>query len=528
MLAMHWQDRPQKDSTISLDDPQSDATALAVARESIVLLKNQGNLLPLDRTKPQTIAIVGPNAAHYSAGGGSSMAKPFHPITVLEGLQKIAGADVKIVHIPFVTLSGNDLTAFADASQYEPADNGNRGGLAAEFFNSRDLTGKPVTRVDRTINFDWHDAEMPMDGITTRSFSARWTGKIRPAESGSYVFAISSDDGSRVKLDGKTIVNDWNAHATRTRSANVNLTGGQTYDLVVEYYNGRGDASVQFGWGKPPKLLTPDDEKTVAQADAVIACVGTSESEGSDRAYQLPDDQNELIADVTRLNAKTIVVLNAGGNVAMAEWIDHVPALLDAWYPGQAGGQAIAETLFGQNNPSGHLPDTFEKQWSDAPAFDHYPGKDGRVEYAEGLYVGYRWFDSKKIEPRFPFGHGLSYTTFTIDNLKVAPISGSDVATHAAAVTVTNTGNTAGATVVQLYVRPQVGGIDRPFQELKAFARVELEPGRSTVVALPLNSRSFAHWDVNTHAWQAAPGVYDIAVGSSSRDIRATDKIELK
>ncbi|HSV13445.1 MAG TPA: glycoside hydrolase family 3 C-terminal domain-containing protein [Tepidisphaeraceae bacterium] len=522
MLAMHWLDRPQKDSSIPLEDPSSNDTALAVARESIVLLKNQGNLLPLDRNKPQTIAVVGPTAAHYTAGGGSSMAKPFHPITVLEGLQKIAGDRVKIVHIPFISLGGNDLTAFADASQYESP------GLAAEFFNNRDLTGKPVTRADHTINFNWHDEEMPIDGITTRSFSARWTGNIRAAESGPYVFAVNSDDGSRVKLDGKTIIDDWTNHATRVRTATVNLTAGETHDVVVEYYNSRGGASVQFGWGKPPALLSPDDRNMLAQADAVIACVGTSESEGADRAYELPEDQNQLITDAAGLNPKTIVILNAGGNVAMADWIERVPALLNAWYPGQAGGQAIAETIFGDNNPSGHLPDTFEKQWPDAPASGHYPGKDGKVEYAEGIYVGYRWFDSRKIEPRFPFGHGLSYTTFTIDNLKITPVSGGDSHDQVATVTVTNTGNKRGATVAQLYVRPHTTGIDRPLQELKAFARVELEPGQNKTITLPLNSRSFAYWDVDTHAWKSPAGEYEIAVGTSSRDIACVGRVELK
>jgi beta-glucosidase len=519
ILAMRWLERPQKDGSIPLDDPGNNAVALAVAREGIVLLKNENSLLPLDRSKTKTIAVVGPDAANYAAGEGSSLTVTFHPVTVLDGLQRSAGESVKLVQIPFKSLDGRTIADFAKASKFEGDT------LAAEFFNNRDLQGAPVARTDRSIAFEWrHNNEMPIDGITTRSFSARWTGKIRPSESGPYVFAVNSDDGSRVKLDDKTIIDDWSNHATRVRTATVNLTAGQTYALAVEYYNDRGSAIIDFGWGKPPELLTSDDRAAIARADAAIICVGTDETEGADRQYELSDPQQQLLAQVSQLNAKSIVVLNAGGNVAMSGWIDHVPALLDAWYPGQAGGQAVAEILFGDVNPAGHLPDTFEREWNDAPAAKNYPGHEGKVEYAEGIYVGYRFFDSKKIEPRFPFGYGLSYTTFAIDDLKVQPAAdGSYIAT----ANVKNTGGRDGAAVVQLYVRPPHGeAIDRPYQELKAFARVELVAGQSKPVELHLDQRSFGYWDAKTHAWQVLPGSYEIAVGTSSRDIRQTAAVE--
>jgi beta-glucosidase len=519
MLMMHWLDRPQKDSTIPRDDPRSNAAALTVARESVVLLKNQDNLLPLDPTKAQTIVVVGPNAARYARGGGSSEAQPFHPITVLDGLNAVAGKNVKIIHVPFKSLTSETMADFAKSSKYED------GELHTAFFNDTELSGTPVTRTDQTIHFDWGTTKMPIDGITTRQFSTRWTGKIRPPESGTYVFVTNSDDGSRVKLDGKTILDDWSDHAAHLRTATVPLTAGQTYDLAVEYYNSHGNAQIDFGWGKPLELFSPQDQQQIAQADAVVACVGTSESEGSDRPYELADDQHALLAKVAGLNSKTIVVLNAGGNVAMADWIDHVPALVDAWFPGQAGGQAIAEILFGQVNPSGHLPDTFEKTWEDSPAFKHYPGNEKDVEYTEGIYVGYRWYDSKKIEPRFPFGYGLSYSTFTMSDLKIQETSDKS---YTASVTVTNTSKRAGATVAQLYVLPHTAGIDRPFQELKAFARVDLQPGETKTVSLQLDRRSFSFWDVTSHGWQVTPGNYEIAVGCSSRDIRCTGSVELK
>jgi beta-glucosidase len=518
IVSMHWMDRAQKDASIPLDDPTSDATALAVAREGIVLLKNEGNLLPLDRSKAMTIALVGPNAAHYAVGGGSSFAQPMHPVTILDGLKAVGGGNVKFVQIPFVSYGGKDLGDFATASTYE-------GELKAEFFNSDDLTGPAIARTDKVVHFDWDDKEEPIAGITGRTFSARWTGKIRPSEDGTYVFAVNSDDGSRVLLDGKVIINNWSDHGPRTRDARVDLKAGEGHDLVVEYYNAWGSASVDFGWGKPSVLLTAEDEKTVAGADAVVCCVGTDESEGDDRPYALPEIQEQLIESASKINSKTIVILNAGGNVAMKDWVDGTPVLLDAFYPGQAGGRAIGEIVFGDVNPSGRLPDTFEKDWADAPAFGNYPGKDGVVNYAEGIYVGYRWFDTKKIEPRFCFGAGLSYTSFSMDQLKIEK-TGSN--SYGVTVRVSNTGKREGATVAQVYVRPKDAPVDRPFQELKGFSRVELGAGEIKTVTIPLDRRAMAYWDVENHRWKVAAGEYEIAVGFSSREIVGSGTVSLR
>ena len=335
-----------------------------------------------------------------------------------------------------------------------------------------------------------------------------------------------SDDGSRVLLDGKVVVDNWRDQAAHTQSAAVPLEAGRVYQLTVEYFNSVADASMQFAYFHKQPLLTADQTKEIAAADAAIVCVHTNESEGSDRPYQLPSDQEALISETATINPHTIVVLEAGGNVAMKPWIDQVPALVDGWFPGQAGGRAIAEVLLGDINPSGHLPDTFEKDWPDSPAFGNYPGKT-QVDYTEGLYVGYRWYDKKKIEPRFPFGFGLSYTTFELKNLKVSPGVGDG--NFVATVDVTNTGSHAGGVVAQLYVRPPADEtVDRPMQELKGFARVELKPGETQSVAIPLGMRAFAHWDVGTHGWQVVPGTYEIAVGQSSRDISLTAPIQWK
>ena len=515
-VAMGWLDRPQKDATIPLDDPTSDATALAVARAGIVLLKNEPvngtATLPLDRSKVRTIALVGPNADVYVCGGGSSRAKPARPITLMQGIRSLVGDGVKLVRIPFVGDLDHHLADYARASKFD-------GPLAMSLYNGSKLEGPAVaTHDDAVVNVNWR-RRLPR-GATSDVFSARWTGKIHVDLAGQYAFALRSDDGSRVLLDGKVVLDDWSDHDARDiAKATVNLQPGHVYDLAVEYYNIGGEASVTFGWGKPPEPITDADLATVASADVVLACVGTDEAEGGDRPYEMLGGQDAMIAAVAARNPRTIVVLNSGGNVAMP-WIAKVPALVDAFYPGQAGGRAIAEVLFGDVNPSGHLPDTFEQRWADSPAFGRYPGADGHVGYAEGIYVGYRWYDKRHVAPRFPFGHGLSYTTFAIAGVKATP--------DGATFDVTNTGKVAGATVAQVYVRPLAGTVDRPVQELKGFQRVDLKPGETRHVSVPLDHRSFAYWNVATHGWTVDPGPYEIAVGQSSRDIGGTAKIDVK
>ncbi len=514
-VSMGWLDRPQLDPSIPRDDPTSDATALAVARAGLVLLKNDRGVLPLDRAKVRTIAVVGPNADVYVSGGGSSRARPARPVTLLDGLRAVAGDGVKLVRIPW-TGDLERLGTFARASRFD-------GPLAASFFDNPALAEPAVvTRTDAVIDFNWR-RRLPVAGVTTHAFSARWTGTIHVDVAGRYTFAVRSDDGSRVLLDGKPVLDDWSPHSARTRSADVDLAAGRPYALTVEYFNAAADASMAFGWGRKPELISAADLDVVAAADAVVACVGTDETEGADRPYELPGRQGDLIAAVAARNPRTVVVLNAGGNVAMDGWVDHVPALLDAWYPGQAGGRAVAEVLFGDVNPGGHLPDTFEKRWADAPAFGHYPGDHGHVAYAEGIYVGYRWFDHHAIEPRFPFGHGLSYTTF--DAARATATTAGDSVT--VSFDVTNTGGRPGATVAQVYVRPPAGPVDRPPQELKGFERVDLRPGETRRVSVPLDRRAFAHWDVPGHRWAVAAGRYVLAVGFSSRDVRATAGVDV-
>jgi beta-glucosidase len=238
----------------------------------------------------------------------------------------------------------------------------------------------------------------------------------------------------------------------------------------------------------------------------------------------LPAGQDELIEAVEKANPHTVVVLNTGDPVTMTRWLDKTPALLDMWYGGQEGGRALAAVLFGDANPSGKLPVSLPRRYEDNPAYGHYPGENLQVEYAEGIYVGYRYYDTKKVDPAFPFGHGLSYTTFEYDNMGATPRLTSNgskpILGVVVDVSVQNTGTRAGAEVVQFYVKESKPKIDRPAHELKGFQRVELQPGETKWVHFRLDRSAFSYWDPATKSWTTDPGEYEIQAGSSSRDIR--------
>jgi beta-glucosidase len=270
--------------------------------------------------------------------------------------------------------------------------------------------------------------------------------------------------------------------------------------------------------GRPPRELREEAVAVAHHSDVAIVVVGNSpklEGEGHDRpSMDLPAGQDELIEAIAAANKNTIVVVAAGAPVTMTKWIGRVSAVVYAWYAGQEAGHAIGDELFGVVNPSGKLPVTFPKGFQDSPAYGHYPGENLHVEYAEGIYVGYRGFDKRNVEPLFPFGHGLSYTTFDYSGLKVAfPTIG---------VSVRNSGTRAGAEVVQLYLQPPPSRLDRPIKELKGFSRVMLQPGETKTVSFPLDKAAISYYDPAVHNWVAEPGRFKVLVGASSRDIRAT------
>ena len=260
-----------------------------------------------------------------------------------------------------------------------------------------------------------------------------------------------------------------------------------------------------------------------ANADLVVVAAGfddATESEGADRTFKLPAGQDELINAMLEANKQTVVVLTSGGAVDMNAWLDRLPSLLQAWYPGQEGGTAIAEILFGRVNPSGRLPATFERHWEENPSYESYYPAPGtlKIHYEEGIFVGYRGFDSKDIEPLFPFGHGLSYTSFEYDDLSISP-DHTDDGDVSVSFDLTNTGKRAGAEVAQVYVGDSHSNVARPPKELKGFVKVHLQPGETRRISVELDRRSFAYYDVEARAWQVSPGTFEVFVGRSSRDI---------
>ena len=272
--------------------------------------------------------------------------------------------------------------------------------------------------------------------------------------------------------------------------------------------------------------------EAATKADVAVVVVGRySKLEGESfdmKTMDLPAGQDELIEAVEAANPHTIVVLNTGNPVTMARWIDKTPALLEMWYSGQEGGDALSAILFGDANPSGKLPVSFPKRWEDSPAFGHYPGENLTVDYAEGIHVGYRYFDSKIVEPQFPFGFGLSYTSFEYSDLTVTPEKVSNDQPVKVSVAVKNAGRRSGAEVVQLYVHDGHSAIDRPVRELKGFTRVELKPGETRTVEFTLSRADLSYWSPFQKGWMAEPGIFEIQIGASSRDIRLIAPLDLK
>jgi beta-glucosidase len=528
MMSMGFFEHDKNDKG-SLDTPEHREVALKTAIESAVLLKNDG-ILPLDRTKIRSIAVLGPNSTiGRTGGGGSSYVEPLYAVSPLEGIQKKLGKSVDIRSAIGVALDEKTETI---GSEFLSPPNGKAGeGLLGEYFNNDKFEGKPVlTRIDKQINFHW-GTDAPATEIHQDYFSIRWTGSLIPKETGLYSLVIGSDDGSRIYVGGKLLVDNWGKHGILYREGQIELTAGKAYPIVIEFYEDVGGADMVLGWELKPRNPLNEAVEAARNADAAVIFAGVTnqyESEGLDRNnLRLPGGQDELIEAVAKVTPNTIVVLNAGASLAMDPWLDQVKAVAHVWFPGEEGGNAIAELLFGDANFSGKLPTTFVKQWEDSPAYANYPGKNGEVDYAEGVFVGYRYFDSKNVEPLFPFGYGLSYTQFKYGDLEIAP-KVADKNVVSVKCTIQNVGSRAGAEVAQLYVGDVEASVERPVKELKGFARVELAPGEKKTVTFPVDEAALSFYDAATHGWKAEPGLFKVFIGSSSRDIRLEGQFELK
>ncbi len=488
------------------------ATHAAFARKQsaagTVLLKNDRGILPL-ANNTTTVALSGfyADVAH-TGGDGSSRVTPYpqHTIKPVDALRNRLG---------------NGLSYKAGARR-EPfvVPEGVLTGLRTDFFNNTTFSGSPVvSRADDVIEFNWLNGS-PAPGVNADNFSARFTGTLTAPVTGDYHFALTSDDGSRFYLDGNVVVDNWGDHGTEQRWGTIRLQAGVPHTLQVDYYEKAGFANVGLDWftppGADPEMQAAVDAARNAQVAVVI--VGDRTTEGADRTdISLPGNQDQLVEAITAANPNTIVVLETGGPVTMP-WLSSAHTLMEAWYPGEQGGNALVDVLWGIAEPAGRLPVTFPVGLDADPmqSQEQYPGVAGNYNYTEGLLVGYRWYDATGTAPMFPFGHGLGYSTFSYSGLNLSTAADGAVT---AAFTVTNSGGRAGSTVPQVYVG-YPGATGEPPRQLRGFSKVTLNAGASTQVSITMDRQSFAIWDTPERTFRVPAGSYQVSVGTSSRDIK--------
>jgi beta-glucosidase len=511
--------------------------ALKAAEESIVLLKNEDNLLPLKRERIRSIAAIGPNAREARLGGGGSAS-----VTACYSVSPLAGL------INYCTDSV--IISFEEGSQFignlPVVHTGNlvtedRGkivdGLKGEYYNGTRLEGEPACiRIDDKIDFTWGWAA-PCESVSKSGYSVRWTGRIKAPVTGRYKLGLTSmGGGSRLFIGDKLLIDRWDEPTSRIFEAEFNKSGryvtmfmekDSEYDLRVEFYKSVNINSIRFEW-EIPGLEDPVKKavELASKSDVALIFAGLSNLfEGGTNDKEdiiLPGNQDKLISEVAKANPNTVVVLINGTPVAMP-WINEVKAVIEAYYPGQEGGNAIANILFGKVNPSGKLPETFPARVEDNPSFGNFPGENNVVHYKEGIYVGYRYYDTKNVTPLFPFGHGLSYTEFQYSNLKLEPLKDE----IKVMCDIMNTGKVTGSEVVQMYIKDLESSTDRPEKELKGFNKILLQPGEKKSITFKITKDDASFFSEEKRSWVFEPGKFEILIGSSSRDIRLKDLIEM-
>lgn len=510
--------------------------ARRVAEESIVLLKNQNNALPLDRNKVKMIVVLGPNADQrfclVALGGSSWMESPYE-ITPLQGIRNLAGNKTEIIYVPT-----DQISEFQPISSENMLQQNGEKGFTAKYFNQGDQ--KPaVTRNEKSINFVWEMRSPDQERINTDHFQAEFTGSIIPPVTGTYTFKLSADNSAWLWAEGAETplaicdIDKGNKSAT----AVVKMEAGKPFPIRLNYKEEDGDAFCRLEWSIP-KMNENYDSKlkkidaTVSSADAVIFIGGIGhglDTESRDRNdMYFPSEQQALIKHVASKNPNTIVILINGSPLELGGWLNDVPSVLEAWYPGMEGGNAIGKILFGDVNPSGHLPFTWPKKLEDVPMYAVKTQNRGRIDYLEGVLNGYRYFETWNVEPEFPFGYGLSYTQFKYDELKLSSTSITTNDSIKVSLRVTNIGSCKGAETVQLYVNEQKATALRPLRELKGFKKVELKQGESRIVSFLLSKPDFSYYDVISNTWKADLGTFNVELGSSSHDIKLSETFEYK
>jgi beta-glucosidase len=498
------------------DSQEHRQLAREAAQKAMVLLQNENGTLPF-RKDIRSIAVVGPLADAVRLGGysGGGMAT----VSVLEGIKKaLPGTDVIFAPGPGIE---SQTYPVVPAEYLTPAE-GKSGehGLKGEYFDNTSFSGKPaLVRIDKRIHFDWGGGS-PDPKIKPDQFSVRWTGRMEAPVTGLHKIIVTTDDGVRVFINGKLVDETWQDRAPTPDFIPVQMNKGQTFDLAIEYYENGGGASAVLGWDIEEKKEDDSEIREVVEAvkkaEATVVVVGVNEGEGRDRAdIGLTRKLEKLVLSVADAGKPTAVVLINGSAVTMGNWLHKVGAVLEAWYPGEEGGNAVADVLFGDVNPGGKLPITFPLSVAQCPLYYNYK-PTGR---------GYDYVDLPG-KPQFPFGYGLSYTTFAFGNLRLSASSIRPFESVRASVDVTNTGSVPGDEVVQLYIHDAVGSVSRPVKDLKGFRRVALLPGETRTVEFTLTPEHLAMWDKDMR-WVVEPGVFEIMAGGSSADVRLRENLEV-
>lgn len=518
--------------------PEHDELARRAAQDSMVLLKNAGTL-PLSKDIKR-IAVIGPTADDVMSLLGNYYGTPAAPVTVLQGIRAAVSANTEVLYARGADLvEGREEPRAAPVIEpafLRPAGDASQQGLKGEYFRGMELNGQPVlTRIDPRVAFRW-DRGAPTDDLVARGelaltqglagdhFSVRWSGELLPPVSGRYELNVGANDGFRLMLNGETLIDAWQqAERVHSKSAFVDLEAGKAYPITLEYFEDIRDAEVRLSWRMPGAKTPYEEAMAAAQAAEVIVFVGglTGDVEGEEMKVsypgfaggdrtdlRLPAPQQKLLEALQKTGKPVVLVLTTGSALAVDWAQEKLPAILLAWYPGQRGGNAVADVLFGDVNPAGRLPVTFYKADEKLPPFEDYAMK-GRT---------YRYFEGK---PLYPFGHGLSYTRFQYSGLKLDKRKVNAEGEVTVSVQVKNTGKRAGDEVVQLYVHPLDPQRERARQELRGVERITLQPGEKRRVTFTLKpARDFTHYDDEKNRYAVDVGRYEIQIGASSQDLR--------
>lgn len=551
-----------------------------LAADSMVLLKND-DLLPLPSEGIDSIAVIGPDADNVSAaGGGSGLVNPIHAVSAVEGITARAGEGVDVQYAPGTDpIAGADIMPGLDAvpsSVLTPAGGApGETGLKAEYWTNASFSGEPaLVQTDPQANlirgffgYTGFNAASPkaiqlpqnLGGIENNRMSIRWTGEFVAPTTGEYTFGLINLGTSRFYLDDQLVIENRGSvpeEITKT----VQLNAGESHSVRIEHqtdaplhgHSAHYSANIRWGWQAPEGTVPPKMQEAIDLAknsDVAVVVTRTYESEARifDRTQiEMPNGQDQLIREIVKANPKTIVVTMSGAAVGMKSWIDEAPAVVQAWYAGGEQGAALADVLFGDVNPSGKLPVTFPVDGASTPFStpESYPGdvsdceemlvshqEAGAIEnctlhLSEGVFVGYRGYDQLGIEPQFPFGYGLSYTTFEYSDLKAKSTGKGKVS---ATFTVTNTGDRAGSEVAQVYNgKLPTDVVETAPKQLAGFVKVDLEAGESKQVTVDLDRESYSYWDAYANTWVTPKGALDIFVGASSRDVRLETTVDVK